>query len=58
MRAIVIELMDHTSNEEAVEFAAEINSVFQPHYEAVVRHNVVVVATPEDAPQTRHTKIS
>jgi len=48
MRAIVIELLDHTTDEEAQEFADEINRVFQPHYDAVVRV-VEVVATPEDS---------
>jgi len=36
MRVIVIKLMDHTSDEEAKEFAEEINETFQPHYDAYV----------------------
>jgi len=44
MRAIVIELMDHTTHEEAAEFAAEIEGVFQPHYTPFVA-DVKVLAT-------------
>lgn len=36
MRVIIIELMDHVSDEDAKEFAREINEQQQPHKDAYV----------------------
>lgn len=33
-RIIVIEIQDHTTNEEAFDFVQEINDTFQPHHDA------------------------
>jgi len=35
-RYIVIEMLDHTTGDEAQDFADEINTTFQPHYDAKV----------------------